>query len=85
MGEKKGVLHIYVARTIFLQFYDDFMVTKTLNPSNWKYKRAYLIQYSPIYISKALWKNYIHTLQNGRKYWHNFSYFCSCIHNSAIL
>ena len=31
-------LHIYEARTIYLLFYDDFMMTKTLNLSNWKYK-----------------------------------------------
>ena len=39
MGEKSVVIiHIYVARTIFLLFYDDFMMTKTLNLMNWKYK-----------------------------------------------
>ena len=51
MGEKIVNLHIYVARAMFLLFYDDFMMTKTLNMSNWKYKLAYLNQYSSIYIS----------------------------------
>ena len=32
------ILHIYETRTFFLLFYDDFMMTKTLNLSNWKYK-----------------------------------------------
>ena len=31
-------LHIYVARAIFLLSYDDLMMTKTPNLSNWKYK-----------------------------------------------
>ena len=43
MGEKNVVnRHIYVARDFFLLFYDDFMMTITLNMSNWKYKLAYL-------------------------------------------
>ena len=32
------ILYIYEARTIYLLFYDDFMMTKTLNLINWKYK-----------------------------------------------
>ena len=31
-------LHIYVARAIFLLFYDYFMMKKILNLINWKYK-----------------------------------------------
>ena len=39
MREKFVVNHnIYVARATFLLFYDDFMMTKTLNLSNWRYK-----------------------------------------------
>ena len=48
-------LHIYVARTIFLLFKYDFMITKTLNLSNWEYKSAYLNQYSLIYIYQELY------------------------------
>ena len=33
-----GNCHICVARAIFVQFYDDFLMTKTLNLSNWNYK-----------------------------------------------
>ena len=51
MGEVFVVnFHVYVARTTLLLLYDDLMMTKTLNMSNWKYKRSYLNQYSPIYI-----------------------------------
>ena len=36
------IIHISVDVSIILLFYDDFMTTKTLNWSNWKYKIAYL-------------------------------------------
>ena len=32
------IIHIYEARTTFLLFYDDFMMTKTPNQINWKHK-----------------------------------------------
>ena len=39
MGEVFVVnFHVYVARTTLLLLYDDLMMTKTLNMSNWKYK-----------------------------------------------
>ena len=43
MGENIGaIIHFYVVVAIFLIFYDDLMMTKILNLSNWKYKTAYL-------------------------------------------
>ena len=35
------ILHIYEARTIYLLFYDDSVMTKTPNLSNGKYKWAH--------------------------------------------
>ena len=79
-------LHIYVARTNFLLFYYDYMMTKTLNMSNQKYKWAYLNLYSEIYIYQKLYGKMVFMIYNmGAKCWVNSSYFCSCSHNSAIL
>ena len=36
------ILHITVVVAIIMLFNDDFMMTKALNLSNWKYKTAYL-------------------------------------------
>ena len=71
-------IHIYVARTIFLLFYDDLMMTKTLNLSNFKYKWAYLNQYLAIHMYQKLYGKMISILYKmGAKYWGNSSYFCT--------
>ena len=52
---------------IFLLFYDDFMMTKTLNQSNWKYKIAYPNQYSPIQIYQRIYGKMISILYKTRE------------------
>ena len=32
------ILNIYEARTIYILFYDNFMLTTTMNVINWKYE-----------------------------------------------
>ena len=51
-------LYIYVAREMFLPFYDGFLMTKTLNLSNCRYNYTYMNQYSPIYIKSSMVKWY---------------------------
>ena len=66
-----AILHNYGAKTIFYYF----VITKELNLSYVKYIVPYLYQYSPRKISKALWENYIYTLQFERKIlWQFFIY-----------
>ena len=55
------ILHIYGARTILLLFYDDFMMTKILNTSIWKYKNHVSINihtYKYIKVSMRQWYLY---------------------------
>ena len=58
------ILHINISRTIFYYF----IMTKTINQSNWKYKWAYLNQSSLCNFSKGLWYNDINTPKYESKY-----------------
>ena len=66
-------------------FFYYFMIAKTLNLSNEKCKSVYLVQYFPRKISTALWDNYIHTLQDWRKYCVNYLYLWRQIRFPTIL
>ena len=54
-----------------------FVITETLNLSNYKWKLVQLDQYSTIKISKSLWDNDIPNPQNGVKYCGSYSYLWS--------
>ena len=56
-------IHIYGARAILY----NFVITKTINMSNNKWKLVYLDQYSPWKKQKTLSENDIHNIQHWRK------------------
>ena len=65
MGENMVVLFIFIEQDPFFYY---FIITKTLNLI-----RPILTPLIKIY-QKALLENYIHTLQDGRKYCESSSY-----------